>query len=193
MEDVGQKGGVTSENSECHFFSPVCLGPVTGWRIVFLLIYCLCHLVCVGECHYHPHRAAAHLAKLRRPGCPSSRTKILTVRLDCRHLCDTDVCATLSCVHQNDHIVAKNFRLQLHQQAGHAIAGGPHDLGTVSTVREHAGHPFFDGQSCLQHGSLVGSNNTGCCAILEFPQAQKGSTDLAFAKRSGVDELLLVC
>ena len=41
-------------------------------------------------------------------------------------------------------------------------------------------------------GSLVGSNNIGCGAIPEFPQAQEGSTDLAFAKRSGVDKILLV-
>ena len=41
-------------------------------------------------------------------------------------------------------------------------------------------------------GLLVGSNNTGCCAIPEFPQAQEGSIDLAFARRSGIDEILLV-
>ena len=34
-------------------------------------------------------------AIMRCRGCPSSRTKVLRVGLDCTHLCDTYVCATL--------------------------------------------------------------------------------------------------
>ena len=36
-------------------------------------------------------------------------------------------------VHWDDDAVAKNFSLQLHKQSYDAIAGGLHDLSTVST------------------------------------------------------------
>ena len=49
----------------------------------------------IWDCHCYPHPATTHLAKLRRLGWPSSRTKVLTVRVDCTHLWKTKVCGTL--------------------------------------------------------------------------------------------------